>query len=370
VDPAGATVRRFPLVPRPRPACSALDARVGELCALAATAQRTGDRATASAVFNQAALLASDVGLPDLARTWCHRHAELHLHTQALTAQAARHALEPLVNLARLHIRAGAGDAAARLLDSLYQAVRMRTDIVLDDLAVPAARLTATVDDHAKLCQWLWTVLLADGVRARTTAGRWHDALAFLRRHKGIGQRMFDGRQIAIIASAIAGNWADAHALVNTTACTEPWETAVSDCLGVLCRHPEDPAAPAVATAMLDHCGQLDHRTMPITFRARVCLTALDAASNVNDVDPRPLAHAVIHQVLDAEDGYAARDLLRAPSACGYLDARQARDLTELVSICGLEGGAISPRLHVDLSTALDASAAVLAGTVAIPLGP
>lgn len=62
MDPVGATVRRFPLVPRPRPACSALDARVGELCALADTAQQTGSRATASAVFNQAALLASDVG--------------------------------------------------------------------------------------------------------------------------------------------------------------------------------------------------------------------------------------------------------------------------------------------------------------------
>ncbi len=370
MDPAGVTVSRFPLVPRPRPACSPLDARVSELCALADTAQRTGDRATASAVFNQAALLASDVGLPDLARTWCHRHAELHLHTQALTAQAARHALEPLVNLARLHIRAGAGDAAARLLDSLYQAVSTRTDVVLHDVAVPAARLTATVDDHAKLCQWLWTVLLADGVRARTAAGRWHDALAFLRRHKGIGQRMFDGRQVAIIASAIAGNWTDVRALLSATVCAELWETAVSDCLIVLCRHPEDPAAPAAATAMLDHCGQLDHRTMPMAFRARVCLTALDTASHVNDVDPRPLAHAVIHQVLDAEDGYAARDLLRAPSARGYLDERQARDLTDLVSICGLEGRAIPARLRADLSTALDASAAVLAGTFALPLDP
>ncbi|MEX5636410.1 hypothetical protein [Parafrankia sp. FMc2] len=370
MDPAGATARRFPLVPRPRPTCSPLDARVGELCALADTAQRTGDRATASAVFNQAALLASDVGLPDLARAWCHRHVELHLGRQALTAQAARYALEPLVNLARLHIRAGAGDAAARLLDSLYQAVSTHHDVILDDVVVPTARLPATVDDHAKLCQWLWTVLLADGVRARTTAGRWDDALAFLRRHKGIGQRMFDGRQVAIVASAIAGNWADAHALLNATACTEPWETAVSACLTVLCRPAEDVAAPAAATAMLDHCGRLDHSTLPVAFRVRVCLAALDAARHVHDVDPRPLTRSMIHQVLEAGDGYAARDLLQAPSARGYLDACQARDLTGLVNTCGLESGAIPAHLRADLSTALDTSTAVLAGTVAVPLGP
>jgi hypothetical protein len=370
MDPVGPTVRRFPLVPRPRPECTPLDTRVGELRALADTAQRTRDRATASAVFNQAALLASDLGLPDLARDWCHRHAELHLRTHALTAKAARHALEPLVNLARLLIRAGDGESAARLLDGLYQSVRARTDVVLDDIAVPAATLTATVDDHAKLCQWFWTVLLADGVRARTTAGRWHDALAFLHRHKGIGQRMFDGRQVAVIASAITGNWGDAHGLLNATACSERWETAVRDCLTVLCRHPENPVTPATATAMLDHCGQLDHRTMPIAFRARLYLTALDAASDVNDVDPRPSTRALIHQVLVAADGYAARDVLRAPSARNFLNAREAHDLTELVDTCGLDSGAIPPRLRTDLFTALDTSTAVLTGTIAISLHP
>ncbi|ORT47813.1 hypothetical protein KBI5_17695 [Frankia sp. KB5] len=370
MDPAGPTVRRFPLVPRQRPACSALKARVGELCALADTAQRTGDRATASAMFNQAALLASDLGLPDLARAWCHRHAELHLRTHLLTARAARHALEPLVNLARLHIRAGAGDVAARLLDNLYQAVSTRTDIVLDDIVVPAATLTATVDDHAKLRQWLWTVLLADGVRARTTAGRWQDASTYLRRHKGIGQRLFDGRQVAILASAIAGNRADAQALLGATACTEPWETAVRDCLTMLCRRPDDPGVSAAATAMLDHCGQLDHANLPIAFRIRLHLTALDAASNVNDVDPRPLTRAMIHQVLEAGDGYAARDLLCASTDRAFLDAPQARSLAELVNICGLDSGAIPARLRTDLSTALDTITAVLADTIAVPLDP
>lgn len=79
MDPTGPIARRFPLIARPRPACGPLNVRVGELCALADAAERDGNPSSASAVFNQAALLASDVGLPNLARAWCHRHAELYL---------------------------------------------------------------------------------------------------------------------------------------------------------------------------------------------------------------------------------------------------------------------------------------------------
>lgn len=38
--------------------------------------------ARASAVHNRAALLASDCGLPDLAREWCHRHADAYLRAR------------------------------------------------------------------------------------------------------------------------------------------------------------------------------------------------------------------------------------------------------------------------------------------------
>ena len=73
-------------------------------------------------------------GLPKLAREWCHRHAAAYLRAHPLGAQAARHALEPLVNLARLHIRDGKSDAAFQLLDALYKAVTSRADTVIDGL--------------------------------------------------------------------------------------------------------------------------------------------------------------------------------------------------------------------------------------------
>lgn len=62
MDPTGPTARRFPLLPRPRPACLPLDERVADLTRRARAADRDNDPTAASAVHNLAALLASDCG--------------------------------------------------------------------------------------------------------------------------------------------------------------------------------------------------------------------------------------------------------------------------------------------------------------------
>ncbi|MEU7889885.1 hypothetical protein AB0B54_30660 [Microbispora bryophytorum] len=249
-------MRGFPFVARPRPACARLDVRVGDLCELARTAERDSDTSKAATVFNQAALLASDLGLPDLARTWCHQHAALYLTACPLTGRAARHALEPLVNLARLHIRAGDGAHAFAVLDGLYEALNARTDTTVDGLPVPVFTLTQTDDDHQDILQWLWTVHLADGIRALTGAGRWNDALNHLRARNGVGHRMLDGRQVAVIAHALAGDTATARALLDDTAAGEPWEDAVTTCLAALCQPGDDDRT---AAEMLDRYRRLDH---------------------------------------------------------------------------------------------------------------
>jgi hypothetical protein len=97
------------------------------------------------------------------------------------------------VNLARLHIRAGDGDAGYQLIERLFDAVNRRTDTVIDGIFVPVADLIASDHDHHELRTWLWTVDLADGTRALTSAGRWADAEEHLRRRNGIGNRMLDG---------------------------------------------------------------------------------------------------------------------------------------------------------------------------------
>ncbi|MFD0853594.1 hypothetical protein ACFQ07_15260, partial [Actinomadura adrarensis] len=164
--------RRFPLVPRPRPACPSLAERISQLGDLARTAHHNGNRTLAAAVQNKAALIASDCGLHDLARTLCWRHFQCYLNNRPLDAESARHALEPLVNLARLLIRTGNGSSAHELLNTLYDAVTSRSDTTIDGRTVSLGNLTSSGSDYNALRQWLWAVLLADATRALASAGR------------------------------------------------------------------------------------------------------------------------------------------------------------------------------------------------------
>ncbi|MEV8095236.1 hypothetical protein [Kitasatospora sp. NPDC085879] len=70
----GAIAQRFPLVARIRPACMPLEADAGT---------RRTDPGLASTVFNQAALLASDLALPDVARDLGRQHVTLYLHARS-----------------------------------------------------------------------------------------------------------------------------------------------------------------------------------------------------------------------------------------------------------------------------------------------
>jgi hypothetical protein len=110
MDPHGPIAQRFPLVARFRPPCLPLPERVRGLVELADTAVKKSDQGLASAAYNQAALIASDLGLPDLAREMCHQHAAAYLHACPLSGMSAIRGLEPVVNLARLQIRASHTD--------------------------------------------------------------------------------------------------------------------------------------------------------------------------------------------------------------------------------------------------------------------
>ncbi|MEV0396906.1 hypothetical protein [Polymorphospora rubra] len=88
-------------------------------------------RAEVAVAYNRAALIASDCGLHNLATDLCWQHVARSPHWP-LDAATARLTLEPVVNLARLAIRAGDGDGAHRLLDSLYDGVTRRVDIAID----------------------------------------------------------------------------------------------------------------------------------------------------------------------------------------------------------------------------------------------
>ncbi|MFD4350842.1 hypothetical protein ACFWQ6_39275 [Streptomyces coelicoflavus] len=264
--------KRFPLVARPRPACPALVDRVREITDLAAAAERDGNVISATVALNKAALVASDCGMPSLARALCWRHAEAILRAQPLSAQEARYALEPLVNLARLRIRDGDGPGAYHLLDSLNRAVRSKTEAVIDGRATSFQCLTKAASDHQAVCQWLWTVLLGDGTRALVSAGQWEHALAHSEQHRGIGQRLFDGRQVKVLLRCLGEQPVMALELLNKTTLVERWEHSVAAVLAVLCHRAagENPIGPV--DKMVQHYLALDTAPELAVFRSRVGL--------------------------------------------------------------------------------------------------
>jgi hypothetical protein len=329
------------------------------VCDLAqAAAGQTGSDGLrlAATAHNKAALIASDCGLPDLARSLCHRQSEVYLRARPLDAQAARYALEPLVNLARLHIRSGDNDGAYQLLDTLYQAVRSRTDTVIDGTPMPSGELTESGADHHTLCQWLWTVLLADGSRALASAGRWDQALAHAEQHHGVGHRLLDGRQITILARCLAGDPASALALIEESLKSEPWEQPVAACLTVLCLRTGARPADTATTGALEQYLKLEPAPELIVFRTRLGLTVIDLAGDLEQPSAARAAARLVTEAVTARDGYAARDVLAHEECRAHLTSTQERTLSVTLRASGLGSGVMPEDLMADLRVAVKTS--------------
>lgn len=309
----GRVAQWFPLVPRTRPPARDLASRVDEVRALASAASHgTHDRRTSSAAeaHNKAALILSDCGLNDLAQRLCWQQFDIFHSARPLTAKTGKLALQPLVNLARLLIRAGSGNRAHAVLSNAYDAIRNAGDTAIDGRDIHLHDLVATAEDRHELRKFLWTVLLADGTRALTTTGRWDEALLHVQRHNGIGTRLLDGRQIAILARCASGDCDGALDLLDATATPEPWEKAVAAYLRALNLHTDGrPIGPAVQT-MVNHYTQLEPTPGQTVFRTRLGLCALDVATATNGGAARQLVAVVTEEALTAADATAAWDLL------------------------------------------------------------
>lgn len=320
--------RRFPLVARPRPAGAALAERVESVWNLArATVDDDGpDRLSlAASACNQAALIASDCGRPDLARLLCWHHHEAYAHVRPLNARTAQLALEPIVNLARLLIRDGLPDDAYQLLSNLYRAARTGATITAAGIVIDMSDLVAA-HERRTLCEWLWSVLLGDGTRALTSAGRWGQALRHAEQHHGIGQRLLDGRQVAILDRAFSPRPADALQMIHDSVLVEPWETAVASALRLLCLHAAGQPTQAPLADAIALCLDLPIEPRLAVFGARLGLVIYELAEGD---DPRPARHLLGHVASNAvRDGYAARDILDSEAATAALTPSQRGALT------------------------------------------
>ncbi|WP_037896373.1 hypothetical protein [Streptomyces sp. NRRL S-920] len=350
--------QRFPLIARPRPACPPLTERVQEINAMGQAAAHNGKLSLATAALNKSALIASDCGLPDLARALCWRQTELYLPRMPLSAQEARYALEPLVNLARLHIRDGDGDSAYQLLDTLNRAVRHRADATVGGRYVSFQDLTTTAEDHRTVCQWLWAVLLGDGTRALVAASQWARVRAHVAQHKGVGRRLLDGRQAEIAARCLSGEATSARRMLNESTLSEAWEYPVAACLAGLCVACSGAPKNDVAKEMAAEYLKLSTAPGLAVFRTRVGLTVLDLSPPSLRTE---VARRLVVDALRSGDGYVAREVL-AHSACSVEMAEgDRRQLAEAVAAAGLGGtGGMGREMKRSLLAAVEVSTTVV----------
>lgn len=359
------TVAWFPLIVRPRPPGLPLETRIAELTALAdgPSDRRGHDRASRAAeVCNKAALIASDCALPDLARDLCHRQHALFAQAGPLPEWAVKLSLQPILNIPRQLIREGDGNGAHAMLDALYKAARRgKRTVIVDGWPVELSVLTRTPDDHKTVCTLIWAALLADGTRALALAGRWREAADSAAAHRGVGNRLLDGRQAFILALLHKGDVDQAAAVVERSTIFEPWEHAVQSILRVLCLRAAGAETALHRATMLTASRALAQEQDPSTTvpRARAAIIALELAAVCDDAQLQPLRTATIAAA--SRDAYAARDALAHPQLRAMLTARQRYGLDELVRACGLGTGTIAPALYKQMMAAVERAETALA---------
>jgi hypothetical protein len=356
-DATLAAVCRFPLLGRPRPACPALRLRIQEITDAATDARLNAEHRMAHAAhsLNKAALVASDCGMADLARQLCWQHIDTYRHIQRpLTIIEALYMLEPVLNLARLDIRADHGTSALRLLEAMHQAVTRRCDLTVGDHTLPTANLVGDQHDRRQLREWVWLQLIPEGVRALALADRWADAAEHARTYNGIGVHLMEGRQAAIIAHCIQGELPQARTLLAESTPTQPWEQEIAPCL-----HTDTQMAQHLTTAITRYAARTPMAGYA-SYRARLGLTIATLASAIRPDLATNLLGQIAEAAIDSTDGYAARDVLGFREPIDGITDRQHRDLARLASESGLGVGTLPEPALQRLTTAATEAAAVL----------
>jgi hypothetical protein len=327
--------------------------------------------ADAAHALNKAALIASDSGMTDVAERLCWEHIDAYRRVgRPLTILEARYLLEPVLNLARLQIRADQGATALRLLESMFQAITRRWDLIVAEQTVPLANLVGDEQDRRELRQWVWLQLIGEGVRALALAGRWADAAEHARRFNGIGNHLMEGRQAEIIAHCVHGDDAQGRVLLAQSIITQPWEHDVAVCLQLMCAEPHDELMARTATASTVAEAVVRYTERPRTagyasYHARLGLTIATLANAVRPGLATVLLGRIADDAISSADGYAARDVLgfREPVE-GITDDQRSR-LGRLAAEAGLGIGTLPESILQRLTAATDEAAAVLDSALA-----
>jgi hypothetical protein len=362
-----AVSQQFPLLSRPRPACPTLAERVAEIARIAQNA-RTAEAdvlAESAHALNKAALLVSDCGLTDFARDLCWQQINLFRGSgPALTISEAGYMLAPVLNLARLDIRADRGEEVVDLLERMLQAIKEHLDLEVDGRTLQLSKIVGTRDDRKKLYEWAWKACIADGVRALAVQARWDEAVGHAIRHRGIGRHLMDGRQASIVAGCLRGQAATAAELLAASTLTQPWEHQVANCLKMMCSYAAGTATPAGAEAMVnDYLEQQPVRGYAL-YHARFGMTVAVLAAGVSPWSANRALTMTVEEALKSADGYAAREILSAKNTSIQLDDADCQALSALVTSSGLGTGLLADLLLDSLLVSVDLAANTLAGFV------
>ncbi|MBQ0926637.1 hypothetical protein [Saccharopolyspora endophytica] len=354
VNPALA--EQIPLVRRPKPLGLPLEKRIAELTALTdwpAGADHHQQVARASGVINVAALIASDIGLAHLAEDLCWRLHTIFAEPRDVTPDVAVMALMPLTNIARLLIREGKPTEAYELLQQLYHAARHREVATIRGQDIDLSAWTHTREHHRRICTELWSTVLIDGARALARAGCWTHAAETIAAHRGIGNRLLDGRQIKIMALLEQDHRSQATALIDSTIPSETWETAVGQLLRLSCRQGSSTDRRDQVDSAVDTTLALMNDTEPSTtaFRVRLGVTTLDLAGDLSTKTITQLRQTVVSAALS--DAYAAREAMRNQTLCAQLTTEQKHQLTAVLAVSGLDQRTMSAGQDQDITTAV-----------------
>jgi hypothetical protein len=351
--------RWFPLVPRSKPVCRSLAERVTRACALAQAAITAEDDplSRAAEALNLAALILSDCGAPEQAQDLCERQARLLAAARPHDVAAAKLSLQPLINIGRLLVRGG-DPVACQYFQGLFDAVAARADVTIGGIEVNCSRLTRDDASHREIIRWLWPVMLSDGTRALTSAGRWAEALTHLQRHNGIGERMLDGRQVLVLSHCVAQDYEAAHAALPADTPTA-WEHAVTRCLETLILTLAGDQPGTAAAQIADAYAQPGVTEQPVTFRTRLGLCARALATGTH-YEPA-IARQAIDAALDSADAYAAHDLVSDPGCLHHATPQETKTLTATVRAAGIAQGAPTGTAHTRLIHAVKASETAIA---------
>jgi hypothetical protein len=166
---------RLPPVPRPKPACRALSDRVHRVRTQAGTARRASSEALVKAceALNLAALIYSDCGMPDTARDLCLRQFTAFTGAGPFDADTTKLALQPLINLGRLHTRAGDGVTAYEIHQQMFTATASGTAVQIAHQTLDIGALVRPGTDHHSV-RYLKLRIWSPGgpIRARPSPGR------------------------------------------------------------------------------------------------------------------------------------------------------------------------------------------------------